>query len=81
MLEDLTKAENRTVGMKQTLKAIKEDGVGRVFLARDIDDYLSERIRAHCQMHGVHITMVDSMKELGSACGINIGAATAAILK
>lgn len=81
MLEDLEKAEKKTVGMKQTLKAIEEGRARRVFLAKDIDDYLSQRIRAYCQMHSTDITFVDSMKKLGDVCGITVGAATAAILK
>lgn len=81
MLEDLKKASNRTVGMKQTLKAIQGEMVERVFLARDIDDYISQKVKDQCQSHGINIIMVDSMNELGEACGIAVGAATAAILK
>lgn len=81
MLEDLRKASNRTVGMKQTLKAIQEGEVERVFLAWDIDDYISQKIKDHCQSYGVEVIMVNSMAELGDACGIAVGAATAAILR
>jgi len=34
-----------------------------------------------CQSRNIAVTYVDSMKELGKACGIEVGAATAAILK
>ncbi|NLI60270.1 MAG: 50S ribosomal protein L7Ae-like protein [Clostridiales bacterium] len=81
MLEDLKYASNKAVGMKQTLKAIQQGSVEQVFLARDIDDYISNKIKDQCQNHGVSIIMVDSMKELGEACSITVGAATAAILK
>ena len=81
MLEDLKKASNRTVGMKQTLKAIERGIVERVFLARDVDNYVYQKMKEQCQSHDVVIIMVDSMNELGEACGITVGAATAAILK
>lgn len=81
MLEDLKNSSNRTVGMKQTLKAIQEGEATQVFLAGDIDDYISQKIKEQCQNHGIDIIMVDSMIELGKTCGITVGAATAAILK
>lgn len=81
MLEDLKKASNRTVGMKQTLKAIQVGNAKLVFLAEDVDDYISKRIEEQCRVSGVDITMVGSMEELGKACGIAVGAATAAILE
>ncbi|MDR9755167.1 MAG: ribosomal L7Ae/L30e/S12e/Gadd45 family protein [Thermoanaerobacterales bacterium] len=34
-----------------------------------------------CQEKGVEIIYVDSMQELGKACGIKVGAASASILK
>ena len=81
MLEDLKKASNRTVGMKQTLKAVERGEAEKVYLAKDVDDYISQKVKDTCQSYDVDIIMVDSMKELGEACGITVGAATAAILK
>ena len=34
-----------------------------------------------CDRHGVSIVRIATMKELGSACGIEVGAAAAALLK
>jgi large subunit ribosomal protein L7A len=81
MLEDLKKASKRTVGMKQTLKAVQSGTALRVFLAKDVDDYVSQKVKDQCHSHSVDIIMVDSMDELGKACGIAVGAATAAILR
>lgn len=80
MLEDLINASSRIVGMKQTLKAVAEGKVNQVFLAQDVDDYIANKIKEQCQKHHIPIEYVDSMKELGKACGIDVGAATAAIL-
>lgn len=81
MLEGLEKAESRVVGMKQTLRAIQKGSAKKVFLAKDVDNYLSNRIRSESQAYGIDVVMADSMKELGKACGVAVGAATAAILK
>ncbi|MFY9176005.1 MAG: ribosomal L7Ae/L30e/S12e/Gadd45 family protein [Caldicoprobacterales bacterium] len=81
MLEDLKKASGRTVGMKETLKAVQRGTARLVYLAKDVDEYIARKIKDTCQSHDVEIIMVDSMSELGEACGITVGAATAAILK
>lgn len=81
MLESLKDASKRIVGMKQTLKAVQEGMALKVFLAEDVDNYIAQKIREECQNHKIDIVMVDSMKELGEACRISVGAATAAVLK
>lgn len=81
MLEDLSKASNKTVGMKQTLKAVQAKKADKVYLARDVDDFIAKKIEEQCKKYDVTIVMVDSMELLGKACGIDVGAATAAILK
>lgn len=81
MLGNLKNASNKTVGMKQTLKAIQGGSALQVFLAEDVDDYITQRIEDLCQHYGVRVIKVDTMNELGKACGISVGAATAAILK
>ncbi|NLJ40862.1 MAG: 50S ribosomal protein L7Ae-like protein [Clostridiales bacterium] len=81
MLESLKEAPKKTVGMKQTLKAVQGGAALEVFLAEDVSDYISQKVREQCKSNNIRITMVDSMSELGKACGIAVGAATAAILK
>ncbi|HOB20359.1 MAG TPA: ribosomal L7Ae/L30e/S12e/Gadd45 family protein [Candidatus Atribacteria bacterium] len=81
MLQKLKTAANKTVGMKQTIKAVQSGSAEVVFLARDVDDHLASRITEACKTAGVEIILVDSMAELGEACGIQVGASTAAIVK
>ena len=81
MLEELKEASAKTVGLKQTLKVVQKGEAQVVFLARDVDDYVSKKVKEQCEKHNIPITFVDSMKELGEACGIEVGAATAAIIK
>jgi len=81
MLDELKNASARTVGMKQTLKAVGLGKARRVYLAVDVDEYISNKIKKECEKNNVPIFCVNSMKELGQICGIDVGAATAAILK
>ena len=80
MLQDLTHATDRVVGLKQTLKAINEDAALRVYLAEDVDGFVHTKIVTACSERGVTPIMIPSMAELGDACGIDVGAAAAAII-
>jgi len=80
-LQDLTKATNRVVGTKQTTKAVQE-GIARVvFIADDAEDHVTGPLIDLCRTKGIEMIRVQSMKELGSACGIDVGAASAAIIE
>jgi len=67
------------VGTKQVLRALAEDKLDCVYLANDVDEALHLRLRTACEGRGVQIHPVLTMKELGQACGIQVGAACAGI--
>ena len=80
MLEEL-KTGPIVVGLKQLRKALKDDGVRKVFLARDAEPRLIEPIETQCREKDIPVTWVETMAELGAACGIEVGAAAAAALR
>lgn len=80
MLESLRVAKRRAVGTKQTLKVIQSGEAQAVFLAADADERVLAPVRAALAKHPVPTYEVDSMKRLGRACGIEVGAAAAALL-
>jgi large subunit ribosomal protein L7A len=69
------------IGLKQTLKAINGDRAVKVYLASDSDDYIKKSVIDACSQKNLEIVYVSTMKELGAACGIDIGASTAAVTK
>ena len=71
----------RVVGVKQLRKAVGRDEVRRVFLAEDADPAVTEPIDALARDRALPVTRVPTMKELGLACGIAVGAAAAGLLK
>ena len=71
---------NMVVGAKQIRKGLKAGRLSRVFLAENADPAITEPIAALCQHYGVAFAWVGSMTELGSACGIEVGATAAAII-
>jgi len=81
MIEDLRSASARTVGTKQTIKAIEGGRADLVFIAEDADDFLKKRIIQLCEKNQVPFAYAKTMQELGESCGIQVGAAAAARLK
>ena len=68
------------MGAKQLRKALNKGIARRVFLAKNADPAITEPLAALCQQNSVVFTWVRSMAELGNACGIEVGAATAAVV-
>jgi large subunit ribosomal protein L7A len=79
--EKVERAKELTIGVKQTLKAVENLQVETVFIAEDADKRLTQKVVLLCKEKGVPVIYVDSMRRLGKACGIEVGAATAAIKK
>ena len=71
---------NKIVGIKQLRKALGEGRAKKVFLADDADPKLTAPILEQCREKGVETEHVPTMQELGQACGIEVGAAVAALL-
>jgi large subunit ribosomal protein L7A len=72
--------QDKIVGAKQVKRALAKTGVEVVFIANDADKSVTGEIEELCQSKSVPITYVNSMQELGEACGIDINAAVAALL-
>ena len=80
-LEALMQAEKRTIGAKQTEKAVLRNMTELVFLAKDADERVTVNLAELCKEQNVQVVMVDSKADLGKACGIRVKAAAAAVLK
>ncbi len=79
--ERLSAAREKTVGSKQTLKAIQRGQAQAVYLAQDADVRVVDPIIRACRAKAIPLVEVPSMRELGKACGISVGCASAAITK
>ena len=69
------------VGSKQLRKAMEKGRAEYVFLAENADPAITEPIEQMCGKLHIQITWVRSMSELGRACGIEVGAAAAAVIR
>ena len=79
-LPDLSR-QRIAVGAKQLRKAVRAGTVRCVYLAENADPVVTEPIEALCRDYQVQIHWVRTMADLGRACGIDVGAAAAAVLR
>lgn len=80
MLELLKKKE-KVVGIKQTKKAAEQDRLEAVFIAYDADQRVVGQLKQLCEEKRIKVYGTESMKQLGKAAGIDVGAAIVGILK
>lgn len=80
MLESL-KTAKKAVGLKQCIKAVENGKAKRVFIARDADVSIVKPLEQLCEKNKLPVVYVDTMKALGKACGIDVGASAACIFE
>lgn len=79
--EKVAQAKKIIVGSKQTVKALKAGEVIELVIASDADMKVTANLLQTAREMNTAITYVDSMKKLGKACGIAVGASAVAITK
>ena len=72
------KGKRLVVGTKQLRKALENGRAKWVWLAENADPAITEPLEALCRNAQVSYTWVPSKQDLGTACGIEVGAAAAA---
>jgi len=72
---------NLVIGAKQVLKSMKNGEVLEVVLAENAERRITDKVLSLADELDIPVTYVESMKELGKASGIEVGAATVAIKK
>jgi large subunit ribosomal protein L7A len=78
--EKVMQANTFIVGTKQTVKALKSGTVKEVVIAEDADVIVTQKVIQAANEHNIPVVKVDSMKKLGKACGIEVGASAVAII-
>lgn len=80
MLTELMTAE-KVVGAKQVRRALRDGRAARLYLAQDADPRVLQPLVQDAVNRGVPLEQVPTMKALGQACGISVGAAVAVLLR
>jgi len=71
----------RVVGIKQTLKALKNNQGKVLYIAKDADVSITDPILKLAKVNSLQIIFVDTMKELGNLCDIDVASAAALLLE
>ena len=79
--EKVAQAKQIIVGTKQTVRALKDGKVREVVIAEDADETIVRKVVEAANAAYVPVCKVDSMKKLGKACKIEVGAAAVAIIR
>lgn len=77
--DKVEKAASITVGTKHTIRAIEKGHMSHVVVAEDADHLVIEKILSLCEDYGILVSYVDSMRQLGKVCGIEVNAAVVGI--
>ncbi|MEK0317534.1 L7Ae/L30e/S12e/Gadd45 family ribosomal protein [Cohnella sp. 56] len=80
-LHDHHLAGNVKVGTKQTTRMVEQGKATYVYAAQDADSRLTGRIAQLCRQRGVPLTEVNTMRELGRLCGVDVGTAMAVVVE
>ena len=70
----------KVVGAKQVRRALNGGTATRIYIAQDADPALLQPLEQLAQEKGVPVEQVSTMKQLGTNCGIAVGAAVAALI-
>ena len=79
MLNEL-QAKEKVIGVKQSRRAIRDGLARQVFLAADADPALTGPLADQCGSRGIPVETSRTMRELGQAAGIQVGAAVVTLL-
>jgi large subunit ribosomal protein L7A len=79
MLAELTTSE-KVVGAKQVKRALKDGRAKKLFWAENADPRVLQPLVQAAVFERVPLEQVSTMKALGEACGISVGAAVAALV-
>jgi len=71
----------KTVGIRETGKAVEKDKVSKVYVAKDAEKRVISSLLEACNAKNIEVVEVDSMEELGKACLVSVPASAAALLK
>lgn len=69
------------IGFKEVMSNLTQNRVERIMIANDCDDKIKIPVFEMAEKAGLKPEFVETMRELGKACGIDVGASCAAILK
>ncbi|MGI6551276.1 MAG: ribosomal L7Ae/L30e/S12e/Gadd45 family protein [Syntrophomonadales bacterium] len=79
-MHSLQHHSHKAVGSRQVKKAILKGSAEKVYIALDAEKHVTRPLIELCQERNLEVEYVESMEQLGKACGIAVGSAAVALL-
>ncbi len=76
-----TEKDKLMVGLKQSVKAMSSGLAKSIYIAKNTDPVIVSDLEKTATENDVGVIYVDTMKELGTMCGINVGASCAVTIR
>lgn len=80
-LAKLVVESQKTVGLKETLKAIKNDTINLVIVSTNIDSSLEKVILTECSTNNISVKRAFTKQDLGKLACLEVSCAVVGILK
>lgn len=74
-------SNKRVVGLKQVQRFARMGQLGRVYIARDADEHVTQKLLLVCDKYSIPYDMTHTMHQIGNACGIEVGSSCAGVLR
>ena len=75
------KGADKVVGTRRLIKAIEAGQIRLAYVALDADLFITRQVTGLCREKNVPVVEVNTMKELGEACNVQVPTASAGIKK
>ena len=73
--------DKRVAGLKQVQRFARLKLLDRVYIAKDADDDVTQKLLGVCAKHSIPYDMTHTMHQIGNACGIEVGSSCAGVLR
>jgi large subunit ribosomal protein L7A len=81
IIEEKLGKVKKTIGLKESLKKLREGLVEKAYIAKDADKRVTEKFIKMCDENSIPVEYISSRLLLGRAAGIKVGAAIVCELK
>ena len=79
MLNELA-SSNKVAGVKQSKKAVEAGEAKTAYISNDAEPHIRVPFENLCNLNGVPVIYVETMKELAKACRVDVPTAVAVII-
>jgi len=80
VVQQIKDVKDKIVGLKQTLRALQQDKVEKVYIANDVEEHVLRKVTDACRDKEVLLVKLNyNQRELGRICQIEVGAAVVAL--